>query len=216
LDIGVEPVCARLKGKIFMALHANNNHKPLGFGKPLLILVLLGLGGMWWSAFNKKAAAASDTPANAAKPLRRDQQAAELAGSMVAADAALPTRIERETLEPAARDPFTAYALPASKQPTPQIVAQAPVVTVPPPVAAAAPSPPPLNLRFLGQMIMPSGERMIYVAFGESELMLMQGQTLPNGYQVTSINARQVNLTYAPLAYTTQLSLPEAPRYEVR
>lgn len=196
-----------------MVIRANSASQPIAKGKLLLILVLLGLGGMWWSALNKKAPAA--TPVST-KP--NQQSASAATGSMALAVIALPTRIEREALEPALRDPFMAYAPPAPPQPKakPIIKAAPPPVFNAPPAAVAAPSPPPLNLRFMGQMTAPNGDRSVYVASGDSTVLLTQGQTLSNGYQVTSISERQVNFTYTPLGYTTQLSLPEAPRYEIR
>lgn len=185
---------------------------PLSKGKLLLVLALLGLAAMWWSALGKKAPV---TTANALKPAKQETSTDTNRSALPAA--VLPTRIERDAMEPALRDPFVAYAPPAPAQPkiksTP---APLPPVFNAPPAAVAAPSPPALNLRYVGQMTAPNGDRMIYVASGDSTVMLTQGQTLPNGYQVTSISDRQVNFTYAPLGYTTQLSLPEAPRYETR
>jgi hypothetical protein len=198
-----------------MVIRANSASQPVAKGKLLLIFALLGLGGMWWSALNKKAPISAAT--HSTKP---NQQVASITtGSTALAAISLPTRIEREALEPALRDPFMAYAPPAPPQPKAKPVIKAappPPVFNAAPAAVAAPSPPPLNLRFMGQMTAPNGDRLVYVASGESTVLLTQGQTLSNGYQVTSISERQVNFTYAPLGYTTQLSLPEAPRYEIR
>jgi hypothetical protein len=198
-----------------MVIRTNNSSAPKSKGKLLLILALLSLGGMWWSALSKKGPVAA--AANATKTVHQGVSATT--GDMALVVRALPTRIEREPFEPALRDPFTAYAPSAPLQPKAKPMIKA---APPPPIlnalpsAVVAPSPPPLNLRFMGQMTAPNGDRLVYAASGENTVLLTQGQKLPNGYQVTSISERQVNFTYAPLGYTTQLSLPEAPRYEIR
>jgi hypothetical protein len=148
--------------------------------------------------------------------------ASALASSGVSENAqeliALPSKIEREPLEASSRDPFALFTPPAPKQPVPKKVPPPPVMAAAPPVpqAVAAPSPPPLNLRFLGQAATPDGERLIYAALGDTPVLLSKGANLPNGYQVTSIEPRLVNLIYTPLNFSAQLALPEPPRYEIR
>jgi hypothetical protein len=177
----------------------------------ITFVVLVALGLMWWTALSKKAApATSSTPSKVSAasvlPLASD-----------ASFTNLPANIERPQLEAANRDPFIAFAPPAPK-PTPPKKPPAPAVVAlaPAPQAVAAPSPPPLNLRFIGQALLPSGERMIYAALGETPVELKVGANLPNGYQVTRIDDKVVSLHYPPLNHSAQMVLPEPPRYEIR
>lgn len=118
----------------------------------------------------------------------------------------LPAILERSVLQTASRDPFAAVAPPA-----PVITAAKPVQTAPP-----QPSPPPLNLQFSGRMTSPDGSQMIFVSTGDSSLSLSVGQTLPNGYTVSAIHDRAVELSYQPMNFNTRLELPAPPTYEIR
>ncbi len=129
----------------------------------------------------------------------------------------LPTQLDRPLLELAQRDPF-AIDLP---KPAPLLPKQ----SVPPPAASIAmplPPPPPVpmapphNLRFAGRMRTPEGRELVYVSLGDTGIVLVAGQTLPNGYRVESVTARSVELSYPPLNTRTRLDLPEPPRYEIR
>jgi hypothetical protein len=105
-----------------MMIRANSASQPVAKGKLLLIFALLGLGGMWWSALNKKAPISAAT--HSTKP---NQQVASITTGITALAAiSLPTRIEREALEPALRDPFMAYAPPAPRSPKPSPLSKLP------------------------------------------------------------------------------------------
>jgi hypothetical protein len=130
----------------------------------------------------------------------------------------LPSALERYTLEPAGRDPFT-YVLPsapaapkkASPTPTPPpMPVQAPVMAAPVPVA------PSLDLRYAGRMTTPDGALMVFATYGEEPITLAVGQSLPNGYRVDRISDRVVELSYPTLGTTARLDLPELPKYEIR
>lgn len=177
----------------------------------ITIVVVGALAVMWWLALSNKAPAPSPS-AQGARPTAPGTPSAS-----VVEPTSLPSQLERPQLEAANRDPFTPFVPPApkpvvaKKPPLPVLVA-APLV----PQAVAAPSPPPLNLRFVGQAWLPSGERMIFASLGETPVELKVGARLPNGYQVTRIEDKAVLLTYAPLNFTAQMALPEPPRYEIR
>lgn len=178
-------------------------------------VLTLSLAWMWWSALGKKSVQ-TGTPST----LQKTSDVA--AKTLITQEATtLPAKIERESLEASSRDPFSTVLLPAPKLAEPkkapsQPIALASIPQPSPPQAVAAPSPPPLNLRFLGQATAPDGERMIYAALGDTPVLLTKGVSLSNGYQVTSIEPKLVNLLYTPLNFSAQLALPEPPRYEIR
>lgn len=176
-------------------------------------LLFIGLAWMWWSAMSNKpvlttsAIAMQIAPPAASRVLSLQEQFV------------LPTRIERESLKVSNRDPFALLIPPVPNLPQPKkaLLQTINSASLPPfPLASAAPSPPPLNLRFVGQATTPDGERLIYAAIGDASVLLAKGISLPNGYQVISIEPKVVNLVYTPLNFSAQLILPESPRYEIR
>ncbi len=181
----------------------------LRYRKLWIGLLLFGLAWMWWAALSKKSVPRASGDA-------AQRMASGLAASAnVQAQIALPSQIERQPLEASNRDPFVMYLPPQPKPPAPK-KAPPPILTAVSSQAVAAPSPPPLNLRFLGQATTPDGERLIYAALGDLPVLLSKGTNLPNGYQVTSIEPRSVTLMFTPLNSLAQLALPEPPRYEIR
>jgi hypothetical protein len=185
--------------------------------------MLIALVALWWLALAKKPYAPSSTQ-TALQAQRPASAVGTTPNDRLPLSALPPAAIERSILLPAARDPFSAYqvaaapiAQPKTQKPKATLPAPAPVAMLPaPPQAAPAPTPPAMNLRYVGQMTAPDGNRQIYAAAGDEIVMLVQGQTLTNGYQVTRIESRQVILTYPALQYSTQLLIPEPPRYEIR
>lgn len=130
--------------------------------------------------------------------------------SQMLSSSPLPEHLNRPQLESARNDPFV---LPAP--PTPVIAKVAPPpVQVPPPTPQ--PTAPPLNLRYTGRMTAPDGKQVVYVAYGETNLAIATGQSLPNGYRVDAITSRAVEFVYPPLNTTARLELPELPKYEIR
>lgn len=129
-----------------------------------LSLLALGLAWMWWAALSKKSVLSASAGA-----------APRVAGASVSSAntldiIALPSKIEREPLEASSRDPFALFLPPAPKLTAPKKAPPPPVIAAAPPApqAVAAPSPPPLNLRSLGQATTPDGERLIYAALGDT------------------------------------------------
>ena len=173
---------------------------------------MLGLAWMWWAALSKKSLL-TISPNAAPKASPAMTQTTNTQETI-----ALPAKIDREHLEASARDPFAFILPPAPKLPASKKLPPAPVMAVAPPVlqAAPAPSPPPLNWRCLGQATRPDGERIIYASLGDTPMLLTKGASLPNGYQVTSIEPKLVNLIYTPLNFSAQFTLPEPPQYEIR
>jgi hypothetical protein len=143
-------------------------------------------------------------PAPASPPVETPRTARAAASSRPSSP--LPATLERPALDAASRDPFALVAPPA------------PAVTVPKPVQAAPPppSPPPLNLQYAGRMTAPDGSQVVFVAVGDTTLSLSVGQTLPNGYKVTAIHDRALELSYLPMNFDTRFDFPAPPTYEIR
>jgi hypothetical protein len=140
-------------------------------------------------------------------------------GNSKASDALLPTELERMLITTdfsvGKRNPFVAVP------PAPQIVKKVAVVPTPPPqpIIQAAPQPPmmpPLNLKFVGRVTEPNGNRVVFASLNENPVSLNVGQTLPNGFRVDAIKDDAVELTYTLLGTTTRFDLPKPPTFDIR
>ena len=139
---------------------------------------------------------------SAIEPRMRDAVASLDAGAgavvpAVALRSALPATLPHIEVDPAKRDVFVPYAPPALPPP--------PVARAPVPVAPVAPLPPPppqapvMSLRFLGSMVTPAGERLVYLARGDTAVPVIVGDRLEEGYVVSALSADAVTLVYPPL-----------------
>jgi hypothetical protein len=118
----------------------------------------------------------------------------------------LPVELVRNALTAAKEDPFVSDAPPAPV-----------AIALPPPKREVPPpSPPPLDLKFVGRMTAPDGSQTLLAMSGEVVLSLIVGQTLTNGYRVSSVNENFVDLSYLPLNFNTRFDLPTAPKHEIR
>jgi len=120
----------------------------------------------------------------------------------------------RPLLEPARRNPFVGQVSPAPVLKAPPVQAVTQVVVAPPP--PPSPTAPPLNLSFAGRVRNPDGKESIYLTWGDKALSAEIGSVLPNGYRVERITADSIDLLYVELNTPARLSLPAAPRYEIR
>lgn len=144
-------------------------------------------------------------------------------GNKKAIDTPLPTELERMLISTdftvAKRNPFVAItAAPAA---APQIVKKAAVSPAPLPEVAVQASPqppmmPPLNLKFVGRVTEPSGNRVVFASLNDLPVTLNVGQTLTNGFRVDAIKDDVVELTYTPLSTTTRFDLPKPPIFDIR
>jgi hypothetical protein len=96
---------------------------------------------------------------------RRSGAVAAVAMNTAAAVSALPAVLERITIEPARRDPFTDVPSAAPAPKAPPTVAPAP----PPPIAAPVASPPPMQWRLMGTMATPTGQRLVMLTQGNEQ-----------------------------------------------
>lgn len=131
----------------------------------------------------------------------------------------LPTELERMLITTdfsvIKRNPFVAVP------PAPQIAKKIAVAPVPPPQPSiqAQPQPPmmpPLNLKFVGRVTEPNGNRVVFASLNENPVSLNVGQTLSNGFRVDAIKDDAVELTYTLLGTTTRFDLPKPPTFDIR
>jgi hypothetical protein len=109
-------------------------------------------------------------------------------------------------IEPAQRDIFAGRlaARASAAAPLPAL----PTATSP--EAAVAPQPPPLALRYMGSMINPDGQRLVYLAHGDLSLLVAVGDRLDEGYVVESISTDSITLVYPPLGSKSTVPIPPA------
>lgn len=100
----------------------------------------------------------------------------------------LPARLDALVLRPTTRDLF---APKVSTVPTPVAppVSASPAAAPPP-----APQPLPMNLRFMGSMVDPTGKRLVYLARGDTAVLVGAGDRLDEGYVVESLRRDAVVL----------------------
>jgi hypothetical protein len=103
-------------------------------------------------------------------------------------------------------DPFAGL-----QPPSPPVVSTA---SVPKPFVGPTYVPPPaapvLNYRYLGQMVDPSGQRLVYLAGPTKEVRAAVGTRLDEGYVVEAINTDGVRLHYPPLDARAVIPLPSS------
>ena len=151
---------------------------------------------------------------SAIEPRVRDQAQALDAVSMPAQPTtvgleALPARLPQLLIDAARRDPFVPIAASA---PASAAALAATVAVSPAPTPPAPPAPPPISVRFLGSMVNPEGERLLYLARGDAAVQVKVGDRLDEGYMVESLSAEAVGLVYPPLGLHVTVAIPPAPK----
>ncbi len=121
-----------------------------------------------------------------------------LAGSAIP----LPSRLPENPLEAADRNPFSTPQQPAP--PAPPALALEPA---PPP----APQAPALTYRYLGEMLDAQGQRRVYLAKQDKELLVETGTRLDEGYRVESITADEIRLIHEALQQQAVIRIPAKP-----
>lgn len=122
---------------------------------------------------------------------------------------ALPARLPQLLVDAARRDPFVPIAASAPASAAAVVPAIAASHAPAPP---APPAPPPINVRFLGSMVNPEGERLLYLARGDAAVQVKVGDRLDEGYMVESLSAEAVGLVYPPLGVHVTVAIPPAPK----
>lgn len=123
--------------------------------------------------------------------------------------AALPVRLERPLIEPSRRDPFVPV-LPPQPKPTPAPAPPPALMTGPPP-PPPLPSAPAVRARFLGRMVTPSGDTLVFLSAGDKTVLAQAGDLLDDGYVVESVTDQAVTLRYPALDVKVTLPLPPLP-----
>lgn len=130
-------------------------------------------------------------------------------GTAIAALQALPERLERSVIEPSRRDPFVPV-LPPQPKPAPAPVAPPVLMTGPPP-PPPLPSAPAARARFLGRMVTPAGDKLVFLSAGDKTVLAQAGDVLDDGYVVDSVTDQAVVLRYPALDVKVTLPLPPLP-----
>jgi hypothetical protein len=126
----------------------------------------------------------------------------------VAPATALPLRIAAVSIEPVQRDPFVPLQPPAPKPPP--APPPPPVVMLPPP-PPAAPSAPAVKARFLGRMVTPAGDTLVFLSSADKTWLARPGDELEEGYVIDAVTEQSVVLAYPALSVKVTLPLPAAP-----
>ena len=111
----------------------------------------------------------------------------------------LPTELPQPQFEASATDPFVG---PTSLAPSRTLAV---TVDAPPPSSPVAPA---INYRFLGRVVDPDGQTLIYLSHADKDLRVARGTQLEEGYVVEAIRPDAVLLYYAPLDFHTQIRIP--------
>lgn len=130
-------------------------------------------------------------------------------GTAHAAMPALPEHLERSVIEPVQRDPFVPV-LPPQPKPAPAPAAP-PALMVGPPPPPPLPSAPAARARFLGRMVTPAGDTLVFLSAGDKTVLAQAGDVLDDGYVVDSVTDQAVVLRYPALDVKVTLPLPPLP-----
>jgi len=122
---------------------------------------------------------------------------------------ALPERLERVAIEPSRHDPFVPV-LPLQPKPAPA-PAPPPVQMTGPPPPPPLPSAPAVRARFLGRMVTPAGDKLVFLSAGDKTVLAQAGDVLDDGYVVDSVTDQAVVLRYPALDVKVTLPLPPLP-----
>lgn len=138
-------------------------------------------------------------------------------------DMPLPTELERMLITTdfsvPKRNPFVAIMPPQPTVNAAKKLAVVPITVAQTAVEAASPQPPmmpPLNLKFVGRVTEPNGNRVVFASLNDLPVTLNVGQTLTNGFRVDAIKDDAVEFTYTALGTTSRFDLPNPPTFDIR
>lgn len=190
-----------------MSLASNLANIRPGIRRLLAATAVLSLLALWWPQRMDQISA----------PVVRDSalqdqfaQSPSAAAALFdkAASVALPQQLPHPRLGKAAFDPFVGapvMAVPA--KPAPQLT-PAPVAYTP---APAVPGTPTVGYRYLGQMVGPAGQQLIYLARGEQSIAVQVGTRLDDGFVVEAMDAAGIKLHYPPSGSRALIPMPAPP-----
>lgn len=67
-----------------------------------------------------------------------------------------------------------------------------------------------MNYRYLGQFIDPQGQRKVYLARPDKDLLVETGTRLDEGYRVEAITEDEIRLFHEPLQQRAVIRIPAA------
>ena len=123
----------------------------------------------------------------------------------------LPARWDAPVLEAARRNPFGADAATApvvkAEPPAPKLVVAQPVAAA---VASLVPQAviTPFGYRYVGRVVDPQGQRVIYVARGDTVVTVQQGTALSDGYVVESISESSIDVVNTATQQRHTIAIP--------
>jgi hypothetical protein len=142
-------------------------------------------------------------------PLERPASPAAALRDPAPLAAALPSRLPALALEPARRDPFMPVPPPAPK---PLPAPPTPPAAILPPPPPPLPSAPAVKARFLGRLVTPAGDSLVFLASADKTWLAQPGDALEDGYMVQAVTEQAVELVYPPLGVKVTVPLPPAPQ----
>ncbi len=119
------------------------------------------------------------------------------AGESVPSAGTLPRSLPGQILKATAQDPFASAAL-----------APALAVSPPAPPPPEPPRPPPLAYHYLGQMMDPSGKKIVYLTKGDRDIQASVGTQLEDGYVVESITASAIRVLHTATQTRLDIFIP--------
>lgn len=121
----------------------------------------------------------------------------------------LPEQLPLVALDEARLDPFVGFAPPPIAQPQPIRLKPKPVQSVEQ-VAPLPPSPPPVSYRYLGKLVDPQGQVLVYLTRQDEIIQVSNGTKLPDGYVIESISANSIRLHFPSLDARAMIVIPPA------
>lgn len=126
----------------------------------------------------------------------------------------LPAELPEWRIEAAEGDPFfhpppqpVAATAPAAKATPAASPSPAPPVAV-----SATPAPPPIPPRYLGRLLTPAGEALVFLAGGDAVFVARPGAAVGEGFVVQAVGAESLKLAH--VASGTQVDIPLPPGVE--
>ena len=136
------------------------------------------------------------------------EQVATLPRSQAPAPKPLPMRWDAPMLEPARRNPFGDVPAPVAPAapPAPKLVVPqaAPVVAAHAPPAAARP----FAYRYVGRVIDPQGQRVVYIGHGDVVLAVQSGTQLGDGYVVEMLSESTIEFVNPATQHRHTMAIP--------
>ena len=166
-----------------------------GLGRQAVMVVLLAATA-WWGY-------RQFYPADAAPAASNGVNSVVVVAPVIPAGT-LPPALKLAALEPvegkpaANRNPFRfgEPPPPPAPPPKPPVVAPTPVVTPPPGPPPPPPGPPPIQLKFIGVIQLPNGQKRAALSDGRGTLSGGEGDVIDGRYRIVKIGVESIVMEY--------------------